>query len=173
MEIALLADGVSPKKLYPLDVDRAFKKLSSIKEHIVWWSGGDESERLLNSGKVTIGAFWNGRIKNVKKINKNVGVSWYQNILSAEALVVLKGTEHREAAMRFINVALGAKEQAEFAQKMNYAPVNTKAHQFMDDDFVKDLPDKHKKDQIIANLDYWAKHKMAIDSRWYLWQQNL
>src|SRR5262249_50808791 len=31
IEAALLADGVSPDKLYPLDLDRAFKKLDAIK----------------------------------------------------------------------------------------------------------------------------------------------
>jgi hypothetical protein len=37
LEIALLADGVPPNKLYPLDLDRAFKKLDTIKSDIVWW----------------------------------------------------------------------------------------------------------------------------------------
>ena len=32
LEIALLADGVAPDKLYPLDLDRAFKKLDTIKK---------------------------------------------------------------------------------------------------------------------------------------------
>jgi len=40
LEIALLADGVAPDKLYPLDLDRAFKKLDTIKGDIVWWGGG-------------------------------------------------------------------------------------------------------------------------------------
>ena len=31
LEAALMADGVAPDKLYPLDVDRAFKKLEEIK----------------------------------------------------------------------------------------------------------------------------------------------
>ena len=39
IEIALLADGVPADKLYPLDLDRAFKKLDTIKSDIVWWGG--------------------------------------------------------------------------------------------------------------------------------------
>ena len=35
MEIALMADGVAPDKLYPLDVDRAIKSLEKVKPHIV------------------------------------------------------------------------------------------------------------------------------------------
>ena len=43
-----MAAGVAPDKLYPLDVDRAFKKLEEIKPHItVWWTSGAQSAQLL------------------------------------------------------------------------------------------------------------------------------
>ena len=39
---ALLADGVEPSELFPLDVDRAFSKMDEIKSHIgLWWRTGD------------------------------------------------------------------------------------------------------------------------------------
>jgi putative spermidine/putrescine transport system substrate-binding protein len=50
LELALLADGVATDKLYPLDLDRAFKKLDTIKKDIVWWGGGAQSQQLLASG---------------------------------------------------------------------------------------------------------------------------
>jgi spermidine/putrescine-binding protein len=59
LEIALLADGVPADKLYPLDIDRAFKKLDTIKKDIVWWGGGAQSQQLLASGEAPIGEFWN------------------------------------------------------------------------------------------------------------------
>jgi len=41
LEAALLADGVPRDKLYPLDVDRAFKSLAKIKPSVaVWWASG-------------------------------------------------------------------------------------------------------------------------------------
>ena len=44
LEAALIADGVPSDKLYPLDVDRAFKKLEEIKPHInVWWTSGAQA----------------------------------------------------------------------------------------------------------------------------------
>src|SRR3954468_18858300 len=44
LEIALIADGVPADKLYPLDVDRAFKKLEQIKPNLrLWWSSGAQS----------------------------------------------------------------------------------------------------------------------------------
>ena len=61
LELALLADGVAADKLYPLDLDRAFKKLDTIKKDIVWWGGGAQSQQLLASGEASMGQFWNGR----------------------------------------------------------------------------------------------------------------
>src|SRR5262249_45869835 len=56
---ALLADGVPADRLYPLDIDRAFKKLDQIKPHIkVWWRGGNQSQPLNRDGEVDI---WRGR----------------------------------------------------------------------------------------------------------------
>src|SRR5262249_1097942 len=49
---ALLADGVPREKLYPLDLDRAFRKLDEIKPHIkVWWREGNQSQQLLRDGE--------------------------------------------------------------------------------------------------------------------------
>ena len=86
IEIALLADGVAPDQLYPLDLDRAFKKLDTIKDEIVWWSGGAQSQQLLASGEAPLGQFWNGRAFAVQETGVNVGVSWEQNLTAADML---------------------------------------------------------------------------------------
>src|SRR6516165_2101981 len=52
MIFALLADGVPRDKLYPLDIDRAFKKLDRIKPHIkVWWREGNQSQQLIRDSE--------------------------------------------------------------------------------------------------------------------------
>ncbi|CAI3799970.1 hypothetical protein DBADOPDK_02425 [Pseudomonas sp. MM223] len=75
LELALLADGVAPDKLYPLDLDRAFKKLDTIKKDIVWWGGGAQSQQLLASGEASLGQFWNGRVYALQQDGAPVGVS--------------------------------------------------------------------------------------------------
>ncbi len=68
LEAALMADGVAPDKLYPLDVDRAFKKLEEIKPNItVWWTSGAQSAQLLNDGEVDMVMAWNGRVSALTK----------------------------------------------------------------------------------------------------------
>jgi putative spermidine/putrescine transport system substrate-binding protein len=62
LEFALLADGVALDKIYPIDVDRAFKKMDQIKKHVsVWWTTGGQSAQVLVDKEAVIGTAWNGR----------------------------------------------------------------------------------------------------------------
>ena len=62
LAFALLADGVPTDKLYPMDVDRAFRKMDAVKSHIkVWWREGSQSQQLIRDGEVDIIAMWSAR----------------------------------------------------------------------------------------------------------------
>ncbi|WP_377293140.1 ABC transporter substrate-binding protein [Rhizobium sp. SG2393] len=170
IEAALLADGVPADKLYPLDLDRAFKKLDTIKADIVWWDGGAASQQLLASGEAPFGSFWNGRLTALAATGVTVETSWDQNITAADALVVPKGTKNKEAAMKFIANATSAKPQAEFAAVTGYAPINLGSPDLMDATVRKTLPDMQAASQVNADMGYWAEHRDEIGKRWYDWQ---
>lgn len=169
LELALLADGVAADKLYPLDLDRAFKKLDSIKKDIVWWGGGAQSQQLLASGEVSMGQFWNGRVFAVQQDGAPVGVSWKQNLVMADFLVVPKGAKNKDAAMKFIASATDAKGQADFANLSAYAPVNLDSVQRLDSTLAPNMPTAHAKDQITLDFAYWAKNGPDIATRWNEW----
>lgn len=170
LEMALLADGVPADKLYPLDLDRAFKKLDTIKSQIVWWTGGAQSQQLLVSGEAPMGMFWNGRIHAIESSGGNVGVSWNQNMTAADVLVVPKGSKNKATAMKFLAWATSPKAQADFATETAYAPVNTGSKALMLPATVKQLPDQFTKTQINLDMAYWAENRDAIGKRWYAWQ---
>ncbi|MDH2433414.1 polyamine ABC transporter substrate-binding protein [Pokkaliibacter sp. MBI-7] len=169
LELALLADGVPADKLYPLDLDRAFKKLDTIKKDIVWWGSGAKSQQLLASGETTLGQFWNGRVYALQKDGAPVGVSWKQNLVMADFLVVPKGAKNKEAAMKFLAEASSAKGQAEFANLTAYAPINTDSVSQLDSSLAASLPTAHAADQITLDYAYWAKNGADIASRWNEW----
>ncbi|HDS1780904.1 TPA: polyamine ABC transporter substrate-binding protein [Pseudomonas putida] len=169
LELALLADGVAPDKLYPLDLDRAFKKLDTIKQDIVWWGGGAQSQQLLASGEASLGQFWNGRVYALQQDGAPVGVSWKQNLVMADFLVIPKGSKNKEAAMKFLANASSAEGQAEFANKTAYAPVNVDSVAKLDKDLAPNLPTAYAQDQVTLDFAYWAKNGQAIAARWNEW----
>ncbi len=170
IEAALLADGVAPDDLYPLDLDRAFAKLDTIKDQIIWWEGGAQSQQLLASGEAPIGLFWNGRLYALEAEGVEVGISWDHNITAADALVVPKGTNNRDAAMQFIAEATSAQAQADFAAASAYAPINLESPELMEESVRATLPDAQTAVQVNADLAYWAEHREEIGSRWYEWK---
>lgn len=170
LEIALLADDVPADQLYPLDLDRAFKKLDTIKDDIVWWSGGAQSQQLLASGEAPLGQLWNGRAFAVAGTGVNIGVSWEQNLTAADMLVVPKGAPNRAAAMKFLAHATSAEGQAEFAKLSAYAPVNLKSKELLAPEVAATLPDSHAGSRIDLDMQYWADHRDEIAARWYAWQ---
>ena len=67
IEMALVADGVKASKVYdvmstPEGIDRAFAKLDTIKDHVVFWSAGSKPLELVASGEVVMSLAYNGRI---------------------------------------------------------------------------------------------------------------
>ncbi|MDQ1196132.1 ABC transporter substrate-binding protein [Agrobacterium sp. SORGH_AS 787] len=170
IEAALLADGVPADKLYPLDLDRAFKKLDTIKSDIVWWSGGAQSQQLIASAEAPFGSVWNGRMTALEKSGVKVETSWEQNITAADSLVVPKGTKNKDAAMKFIAFATSAQPQAEMATATGYAPINIASAKLMDPAVAKTLPDQQTASQVNADMGYWAQHRDEIGERWYAWQ---
>ncbi|WP_152225166.1 polyamine ABC transporter substrate-binding protein [Pseudomonas sp. SCB32] len=169
LELALLADGVPKDKLYPLDLERAFKKLDTIKKDIVWWGGGAQSQQLLASGEATLGQFWNGRIYALQQDGAPVGVSWKQNLVMADFLVVPKGSKNKDAAMKFLANASSAKGQADFANLTAYAPVNLDSVGQLKSDLAPNLPTAYAQEQITLDYAYWAKNGPAIAARWNEW----
>jgi putative spermidine/putrescine transport system substrate-binding protein len=170
IEAALLADGVPADKLYPLDLDRAFKKLDTIKADIVWWDSGAQSQQLLASAEAPYGSFWNGRLTALAQTGVNVETSWTNNITAADSLVVPKGTKNKEAAMKFIAHATTDMAQARFAMETGYAPTNLDSNLLMDAEIRKTLPDMQAETQVNADMAYWAEHRDEIGTRWYAWQ---
>src|SRR5690606_30653674 len=62
LEGALLADGVTPDQLYPIDLDRALKKIAQLLPHVTSvWGSGAESQQVMMDGDAVMGVIWGTR----------------------------------------------------------------------------------------------------------------
>jgi len=170
LEMALLADGVAPTALYPLDLDRAFRKLDSIKQDILWWGSGEESQQLLASGQATLGMFWNGRVESLRREGAPVAINWQQNLVTGDFLVIPRGSRNKEAAKRLLGYASSAQAQADFATRSGYAPVNLGSLALIPSEQATQLPSAYTADQITLDFKYWGQQGEAIARRWQAWQ---
>ncbi len=132
LEVALLADGVAPDKLYPLDVPRALRSLDKVKKDVTWWESGAQSAQLLIDGEASAGLAWNGRLDGPKATGAPIDFHFNQCLFLADAMVIPKGAKNKRESMQFIAFVLDAANQAEFAKRIPYGPVRTAAMERLD-----------------------------------------
>src|SRR5262249_2675249 len=106
-EEALLADGVAPDKLYPLDLDRLFRSLAKIKPSIrKWWTVGSEVQQLFNDGIADIGMSYDGRLAILQKGGKPIDIVYNQGKINWSSWCIPKGAPNAAAAKKFIAFAI-------------------------------------------------------------------
>jgi putative spermidine/putrescine transport system substrate-binding protein len=178
LEAALMADGVAPDKLYPLDVERAFKKLDEIKPHItVWWTSGAQSAQLLNDGEVDMVMAWNGRVSALTTEGAKVTYTYNQGILQSTSLCVLKGAPNLKTAIKFLNEAVDPVHQANLPLHIDYGPANPKAFGtgVISAERVAQLPSApgNASKQALMSYAWWTSPEgEAAEKRWLAFMQK-
>ncbi|WP_422749219.1 extracellular solute-binding protein [Mycobacterium sp. WMMD1722] len=122
MEVALLADGVTPEQMYPLDVNRALTKLGTIKNDIVWWESGSTVLQLLNNGECAMGMVWTGRIYDAI-VNQKLPLefTWNGGLTTAAYFAVPKGAPNPDVGQAAIAMwLLDRKGQIGFVNRTTY-----------------------------------------------------
>jgi putative spermidine/putrescine transport system substrate-binding protein len=158
-EAALLAAGVPPEKLYPLDWDQAFKSLDRIKPSILkWWASGAEPVQLLLDKEVVFASAWNGRIASTREQGGTLEASWDQGILQWDCWAVPKGAANVENAMKFIAFTSQPHQQAKLSEFFLNGPSNVKAFDFLAADRASLLPTSpaRRNHLIVQNYEWWG-----------------
>jgi putative spermidine/putrescine transport system substrate-binding protein len=183
VEIALLADGVAPENIYPIDFDRYFKSMDRIRPHIVRFgeSGGDVA-RLINDGEAVMGTEYSARYAvAVDEGAANVGQTFDQGWAFVGYYSVFKGADNVENAMKFIAYVGQPEVQAKFSEILPYAPPNTLAFKYLSEGRQKLMPTApENRDKIVYRPDmlaYWGKKDAAtgktpleeLTARWEEW----
>jgi putative spermidine/putrescine transport system substrate-binding protein len=171
LEIALLADGVEPSKLYPLDVDRAFRSLDKIKKNITWWTAGAQSVQLLTSGETPVGYSWNGRLYEPRTKGAPVDFHFNQSLFVADSFLMPKGVRRKREAMQFIAFALQPENQANFSRAIPYGPVAKKALTLLDAQTLALLPSSEENfpKGTLQNGAWWAENGAKANERFNSW----
>ena len=126
LESALMADGVAMESLYPLDIDRALKKIKELKDHLVFWSGGAESQQMLVQGDVVMAQVWHNRATVLERqTSGRITWTWNQATIGPGGWAIPKGNPAgAEWANRWIAYMQDPKEQLGVLDCMGFAPAN-------------------------------------------------
>ncbi len=177
LEWALIADGVPAADVYkvlgtPEGVDRAFKKLDTIKSEIVWWEAGAQAPQLLADGQVVITSAWNGRLQAaIDKDGKPFKIVWDHQGLDWDWWAITKGTPKMEEAYRFITYAQDAGRMADQTKFIAYGPSNKDSVSSIDPKTLPNLPTAPDNLKTAFNIDpqFWADNGDQLKERFNAW----
>ncbi|MEX0807470.1 MAG: ABC transporter substrate-binding protein [Dongiaceae bacterium] len=177
MEWALLADGVSMDEVYGMleteeGIARAFAKLDTIKDQVVWWEAGAQPPQLLSDGEVVMASGWNGRFFDAaKNEGKNFVIVWDAQGFDFDYFAIPKGTPRLETAYKFLAYASDPEIMATQSQYISYGPVHQDAIQYIDPAILKDLPTAPENSANVLYVDsfWWADHREDLEKRFAAW----
>jgi putative spermidine/putrescine transport system substrate-binding protein len=172
LEFALLADGVPMDQLYPLDLDRAFRKLDQIRPHItVWWTTGAQPAQLLVDREVVLASGWNGRFYELARRGGPVGTEFTQGSLKSGAFGIPRGTRQAYWGQRFLAVMTQPELQAVYTTEMGYPGLNRRTMDFVPAELhplMCTAPGNLEK-QFWLDVAWWTTNAAIAQERWNRW----
>ena len=172
MEFALMAAGVPPDKVYPIDIDKAFASYDKIKKDVVkWWDTGAVPIQLLTDREVVMTTVWNGRMAALQAAGVPGAVSWSQGLLKRDAWGIPKGAKNRVNAMKFAAYSTMAIPQARVALGIPYGSVNSESNEYIPPARLEILPSAPAIKSQLVNYDYdwWIANREAVVNRFNKW----
>ena len=173
LEFALMADGVPLDRVYaaldtPEGIERAFRKLDTIKDEAVWWEAGAQPPQMLADGEVVMSTAFNGRIFNAQNLeNQPFVIVWDGQILDVGQLGIVAGTPDLETALDFVRFASTAASMAAVSRYIAYSPTRRSG---------AILISTHAETGIDMNPHmpaYPANTKRALQSDWAWWSDHM
>ena len=183
LEWALMADGVAPGDVYAVlgteaGVDRAFAKLDTIRDSLIWWESGAQPPQMLADGEVVMASAYNGRIFNAQNLEKKPFVIiWDGQIWDLDLWVIPKGSKNLKNALDFIAYSTDTQRNADQAKYISYGPVRKSSGKLVSTHAETGIDMKPHMPTAAANFktalqndfEFWADNNDELNERFNAW----
>lgn len=166
LQFALLADGVAPKGIWPLDderIDRALKKLDEIKPHVVkWWVAGGEAPQLLLRGECVMTATHNNRVIQAIRTGAPFRMVYEGSCLVNTFGTILRGGPNTANAQKFVAFLNRAEVAAEWTLGTGWPGANMNQLKYLPPDLAPLLSLNPRNAYVAVTQDWeWLAKKRA------------
>lgn len=114
MEAALMADGVAKEDLYPVDMERALKKIEEIKPHVSkWWTTSAQAPQLLLDGEADMCMAYTGSSSVLALEGAPLEVEWNQGFVYYDFFSIPKDAPNYDNALKLLSWRMDSQRAAE------------------------------------------------------------
>ncbi|WP_158880262.1 extracellular solute-binding protein [Amycolatopsis anabasis] len=174
-ESALLADGVEPANLYPLDTGRALRAYDRIRPELILAQTYGQQQQAMVDNQADMALVVSARAYSVLKagglhwraVQTKVPVTW-------DVLVVPKGSRNADHAKDLIRFASQPEQGAKFAELSGAGAANVRAEPALDDlrKRVDVLSKDRAGDQVLIDAQWWTENYQRMVREWAAWQSG-
>jgi putative spermidine/putrescine transport system substrate-binding protein len=171
LEYALLADGVAPDKLYPLDVDRALDKLDTIRDVTTFAPNVGALQQAVQGDQVDMFLLPDSRLVPLLKQGMGITVVWDETVASLNAFAVPKGSPNKAAAEQFMASVVQPEQVAKISELLGVAPVNKAAKPKLDE-FTKQVEvfgPANTGATVLQDVDWYAQNFNDVTTKLTTW----
>ena len=171
LEYPLLADGVAPKDLYPLDVDRSLDKLETIRDVTTFAPSVGELQQAVGAEQVDMFTLSDSRIVPLLEDDVDITVVWDVTVTSINAFAVPKGSPELKNAEKFMTWALGSEASANISEAHGTAPINKTAKPNLSDAAkqVEVYGPANKGETVLQDIDWYAENFNEVTTKLTNW----
>jgi len=186
LEMAALADGVAPDQVYTQlaskeGQDRAFARLTTIKEQIVWWDKAAQATEKIAQKQAAMGLAFNGRtFMAIVEGRQPLGILWDHQIYHLNYWAIPRGAKHIGPAKEFIGFATSTGPLADQTRWIAYGPARASAvriagkHAELDMDMKPFLP-THQPNltgALLFDAAWWTSQGSGLKERFAAWLEG-
>jgi len=188
LEWALYCDGVEKDEIYNVleteeGLARAFAKLDTIKDQVIWYTAFADTPQLLASGEIVMGSTFNGRLfALIEEQKQPVAMLWDAQVFDLDGWIIPVGLsdERKERALDYLRFATDTQRLADQAKYIPYGPARVSSaalvgkHAELGIDMAPHMPTNpvNAKNSFLFNFTWWADYRDDMDAKFQTWLAN-
>lgn len=165
IESALMADGVDAAKIYPVDLDRALKKIMAVKASIEIKDTFAVIQDGLANGEFDMALVPNGRAFNASKANPDIKVAFKGAVTLYDNLVIPTGAKNVDAATAFLQYTALNSTQMLLTERFPYGMGTVGDAPKLDNKAKAFFPDTYAKDLLVQDTKWWGANDAKVNDK--------
>lgn len=173
LEIMLMADGVAPRDIYPIDIDRAFKALDKFGSKVdLWVEKTSQWDVLIQNKEVDL--MGSSLARTMAQIEKGepISIGFNESILEQSYWTIPKNAPNIKDAQKLVAWMMRAEGERNTLKLLPYySMANKAALDGLPEETLVKLPGtpENSANSLTIDAKWWLDHDAEVQTRWLDW----
>ena len=169
LELALIADGVPVTRLYPLDVVRAFRKLSALAPHVLlWWTDDSQLIDHIERGGIAMAVASSPSASQARMVGEDIDFSWKYSVLELRWWAIPRVDTIGKSRSDFVRFVQDVSQQERERAVGQYVVPDDRSASPGNALSLRTM--RQRNAAFVLNSQWWINNGQRVDSMWKAWR---